>query len=145
MHDDDDDLDDAAVEDAIGQLVAKLGGKAVRIDERSKRSSVVRPKDVQARVILDMLSVVHRPNPFKVGDLVEQVPEFSRYVTPDRDGLALVTAVLPEQSIRESKGDGSPCSRDDIVVLVRAGRNSEEWVEYPVESWRFRLYLGDVA
>lgn len=103
-----------------------------------KRAEPPKTKDVQARILTDLLSCVLRPNPFQVGDLVEQVPAFERYGHP-RDGeLAIVTDIGPQD--KPESDDTIP--RFDMRILVNS---RDTWVEFAVESWRFRKYEGPIA
>lgn len=114
------------------EILAKVLADGIR--EASERSNSAQPKDVQARVLLDMLPAVTRPNPFKVGDLVEQTEAYARY----KSGLAIVSAIGPEN---DTEQDGS-VARMDMRVLTFVNNT---WVEFPVESWRFHKYEGPIS
>jgi hypothetical protein len=93
---------------------------------------------MQARVLRDLLPAVQRTNPFQIGDLVEQIPEFSVYSEPSAGKLAIVSALINQEP---SRSKTSQWDRDDIVLLMEiAGK----WGECTVESWRFRKYEGAV-
>lgn len=95
-----------------------------------------RPLPIQARVLKDVLAERQKPNPFAVGDLVQQRKEFYRY-TIDFGIVSRIGAVAGEQ-----RSGGDSIEQTDIVVLVES---RGQWVEFPVESWRFEKYTGEIA
>lgn len=103
-----------------------------------------KPLSMQARIVKDMREVVERECPFQVGDLVQQVREYSRYRHPSPDDeLAMVTAVGDFGSDPE-KGDA--VSKNDMrILLLATGSERSEWVQFDVESWRFKKYEGEIA
>lgn len=121
---------------------AKVEG--VQIEER-KSSRTSRPRAMQARVLRDLLPEVQAKNPFEVGDLVEVIPAYSTYRWPVEGDLAIVSHVLTEADRAKARGIKNAHSREDIVVLCLVHDEGEErWIEFCVESWRFRKYEGDV-
>jgi hypothetical protein len=128
-------------------MSAIMNGKAKVTDHGSftiksnKDEAPARPLDVQARILTDLLPEVQRPNPFQVGDIVQQRRAYTRYKYPGNN-LSMVTEVLAQKT-RVAGGDGLPCERDDIVILTLV--DDDTWVEYAVESWRFEKYEGDIA
>jgi hypothetical protein len=93
---------------------------------------------MQARVLRDLLPAVQRANPFQIGDLVEQIPEFAVYSEPAAGKLAIVSALIDQDLAR---GKTLQWDRDDIVLLMEI---VGKWGECTVESWRFRKYEGPV-
>lgn len=124
-----------AREAAVQAAMQKMMGLADEPDTPPK------PKDVQARILKDMLPLVLKPSDLKVGDLIEQLPAFARYKYPGPDELAIVTDV---GSFRDAGSDDSDntVSRLDIRILVFA---RDTWAEFYVESWRFKSYDGLIA
>lgn len=118
----------------IEELIRQRSG-----GEPSKTAAPVRPKSVQARVLLDMLPVVTRANPFKPGDLVEQIGAFSAYTMAE--DLVMVTATF-EPDLRSAALEGNKTPREDMLILIVVG--DDRWAEVCVESWRFQHYSGKV-
>lgn len=112
----------------------------------SKASAPTRPKPIQARVLKDMIEAVRRPNPFGIGDLVEQVEAFQAYNMPVvGKTIGVVTGLVAELSpeARRAIADDNICNpRVDILVLV--GTSNDRWLEVACESWRFKRYEGEV-
>lgn len=117
--------------EAIRQMLLEHLGQG---DEAPK--SPVRPKPIQARVLLDILPDVLAINPYKVGDLVEQRPNTIMYNWPADGHLAIVTHL-----ITDAPRNGKRFERDDMVILCNV---DDKWLEFSVESWRFRKYEGAV-
>jgi len=118
-------------------------------DEDSGAATSTRPLDVQARVLLDMLPTLKRPNPFKVGDLVVQRKGCAIYKWPQPGCLGIVTeAMTPDATskIVQQGRDGGIMERVDMVVMcVAQGDGVEAWLEFAVDSWRFDMWEGDPA
>lgn len=103
------------------------------------------PTPIQARNLRDMLQEVLRPNPFKIGDLVVQRKNASRYRWPDDGEVAIVTLIAGENEyVQDEPGAqrDNTFTRQDMVVLCNITGGT--WIEYPVESWRFDHYAGEV-
>lgn len=116
--------------------------KAVRVGElpdNYKRDRTQKlDKPTQARVLKDMLPEVHRACPFQVGDLVEQ-SQYGAYRFPREGQLAIVSGL--NHGLARRRSDDGPIDREDMTVLCDVeGR----WVEFSVESWRFKAYDGPV-
>jgi len=132
---------------AVARGEAKMD--VVKVEERnSGESPPKRDKALQARVLKDMQDAVTRKNPFVVGDLVEQIPAYNSYRFPDAGYLALVVDVFEplniQQRVRRGRSEG-PTAREDMVILCAVGDGeTERWVEFSVESWRFQAYTGPV-
>lgn len=106
------------------------------------------PKDqaVQARVLIDMLSAVHRVNPFKPGDLVVQAKGRTVYHF-HLDMVFLVTHVYgPEVTAKAREGSNWP--REDMLIVASvpcpSNGGEEHWRELAAESWRFERYEGPI-
>lgn len=102
-------------------------------------------KSIQARVLVDMVPVITRLNPFKVGDLVDVVAAYSAYsFVPGT--IAIVTTVWEPDIIANAKDDNRT-PREDMLVAGVAYRNDGGacWQEVAVESWRFQKYDGPIA
>ena len=121
---------------AARNVIARMIADGLR--EAHDRAEKPKAKDVQARVLIDLLAVVTQPNPFKVGDMVEQIPAFQRYTFPSDGKLAIVSGIGLEP---DKESDGS-VTRTDMRILLQADAT---WVEFTVESWRFQKYEGSVA
>lgn len=110
--------------------------KATESDEKTRSSPQT---DIEARVLSDLLPLVTRQCPFKVGDLVVQRKEHGAYKIPT--SVAIVTHLLdmphldPEAPAVEV--------RNDMMVLFRTER--DDVVEIVVQSWRFDAYTGSIA
>lgn len=98
------------------------------------------PLEIQARVLRDLLPEIRRPNPFSVGDLVQQIDHLSRYKWPTADALAIVASLDVKQG---SASSDEAVSHDDMVIAVVVPGG--EIARFQVESFRFRLYTGEVA
>lgn len=98
------------------------------------------PLDIQARVLRELLPELQRPNPFQVGDLVEQSEHLSAYTWPRRGQLAVVVELLERGTQRTDRDDRY--ERCDMVIAVSA---NGPFVTFAVESFRFRPYTGEVA
>lgn len=110
--------------------------------EANSQATPPKPKPIQARVLKDMLFEVSRACPFKPGDLVEQVPAYSRYKWPADDCLALVTDVGP---FHVEADVGDPVDQSDMRILVSSDTpDGRAWAQFNVESWRFRKYEGEI-
>lgn len=99
-----------------------------------------RPLPLQARILKDVLPDLQRPNPFKVGDLVQQQRGQRCYKWPDEDALAMVTEVYDPLPPNQ-RGKGNRCAREDMIIVCNVDGT---WVEFAVESWRFDAYQGPV-
>lgn len=127
--------------EALLEMLKASQGERSEDDERVRRAQRAGPEDVQAAVLKDMLPLVLAPCPYKAGDLVKQRPEFSRYRYCEN--LAIVSEVFAEPHRNdEGSGRGGPYTRDDMLILILA---KDEWVEFEVESWRFKPYEGKIA
>lgn len=104
---------------------------------------VVMPPDIQARVLSDMVPIVNRPCPFKVGDVVRTIKGYSTYIHISHTKMAVVTQLLPDISGKLlDRKFGAPIEREDMVVLALV---DDRWTEFTVDSWRFEKYEGPVA
>jgi hypothetical protein len=116
--------------------------KAVHVGElpdKYKRDRTQKlDKPTQARVLKDMLPEVHRVCPFQVGDLVEQ-SQYGAYRFPREGQLAIVSGLNP--GIARRRRDDGPVDREDMTILCDV---EGSWVEFSVESWRFKAYDGPV-
>lgn len=130
----------ASKKDAMRAL-ASMMASADDDDDDDAPPTVRLPKDVQARVLTDMVDVVNRPCPFKIGDIIEQRTEFSQYRYPGKQ-LAVVTGFIKSPVYKGKDDDSRPVCRNDIIVLCRA---HDSWVEFQMESWRFQKYEGEIA
>ena len=123
--------------DAAARGDAKVKAMHVGDDPREGTTRKL-DKPTQARVLRDMLPEVQRPCPFAPGDLVEQ-SQYGSYRWPREGQLAIVSGLNPALARRRSE-DG-PIDREDMTILCDVeGR----WVEFSVESWRFKPYEGPV-
>lgn len=114
------------------RMLAELSG-----NDGDKPKATKRSKPLQARVLRDMLPDVNAKNPFQVGDLVEQKPNSGMYNWPEDGEIAIVTSLLNAPP----KAGNKRFERDDIVIMCNV---EDKWVEFSVESWRFRKYEGNV-
>lgn len=123
----------AMQEDIIRRMVANMGNGT---DDAPKQ-----PLSIQARNLKDMLTERERPNPFRIGDLIVQRKNASRYKWPEPGvELAMVTDVADPGSFFSSRSDHTHSAEDLIVLCLVEG----QWVEFSVESWRFDRYEGEV-
>lgn len=138
-------MSERAKRELVENLLRRIAADASNDDDEDDRDDdepAYQSKDMQARVLTDMLEVINAPCPFKVGDIVQQAREFRRYRYPGTK-LALVTDVFETKLESENKnGEGSPVCRNDMKVLVQARKT---WIEFNVESWRFKKYEGEIA
>ena len=107
--------------------------------ERAESKDKPKAKDIQARVLVDMLAEVRRPCPFVIGDLVEQDMSREAYRWPGAGELAIVTDVFAPKPTLEAKDREF---REDITILCLCDGT---WQEFRVASWRFKKYMGTVA
>lgn len=125
----------------LGGEVHVIGG-----DDEARDTSSDTPVDraMQARVLRDILPDVHRPCPFQIGDLVEQIDSYRSYRFPPKGAIAIVTQLFQVNPLEAHKERTRPgqSNREDMVILTMA---EGTWVEFTVESWRFKAYDGDVA
>jgi hypothetical protein len=120
----------------LGALLGNAGGP----DEPQESP---KPLPMQARVLTDMIDVIEAPCPFKVRDLVQQIPGFSAYRFPRDKEVAIVTDVGPQP--RDSDIDKHTYRLDmRVLVLARFSDGRKEWREFTVESWRFKKYEGAI-
>jgi len=119
--------------DALKQIMAA----------QAPQPSAPKDKPIQARVLLDMLPLIHRINPFEPGNLVEQVKSRAAYNYPD-DTVFLVTHVFqPEVSVQARAHNNTP-REDMLVAVISPCGSSGHWHEWAVESWRFERYAGPI-
>ena len=99
-------------------------------------------KEVRARAIKDAFEEWTKPNPFKVGDLIEPKPK-SLFPGPGhwRDvALGVVVETFPPRWTN----DEAPQGRADMTILLYSPDGSE-WVEMVGQSRYFRIYEGEIA
>ena len=97
-----------------------------------------RDTDVQIADLRAMLQEILSPPKFKIGDLVIQRRDSSRYNVPKEGEIAIVSKILTEP-LPARPADGTPYTREDMVILAYA---EDTWVEFSVESFRFTLFEG---
>lgn len=100
--------------------------------------------DIRARVMSDMLPLLNRVNPFKVGDVVQLQKGRSVYKFPDEAThyMGIVTQILDKQPEFTNVSKAAAWHRNDMVILAEA---EGDWVELIVDSWRFEKYDGEIA
>jgi len=98
-------------------------------------------KDIQARVLVDMLPTVVQACPFKVGDVVQQRANGCAVYAMGAGQLGIVSHVFDQQLL--AAGEKGMNLRDDMMILLQA--DGELWVEMCVSSWRFEKYAGEIA
>lgn len=94
---------------------------------------------LEARVVLDLVPVVTRNCPFKVGDLLVQEKAYSTYTFNRRP--VVVTHVFEDALIGRTVETND--MRNDILILVRMPTGNLQ--EFAVQSWRFEKYTGQIA
>ena len=119
-------------------LRALAGALASHNDDSEDDKPPLKTRPMQARILLDMLGEIRRPNPFKAGDLVEQIKAYDAYRYPEQGKLGMVTANFTQG---EFKSNTKHNQREDMAILCEV---DDRWVEFTVESWRFQKYKGPV-
>ena len=126
-------------------LEALFSGVTPGDDDRSTHHGSVAP-DILARVMVDMLPIVTRPNPFKVGDVVQLQPERSiyKYPTEKAHRMGIVSRVFPPKELEglEHTSNLNAWHANDICILTNP---DDGWIELIVDSWRFEKYTGEIA
>ena len=121
------------------ELAAKLLGAIANGVDQDKSS---KPLPIQARVLKDMFDEVRRPCPFAPGDLVQQIPEYTRYRFPIDGDLGLV---METGTFEEGPEGGDAVAKNDMRILVAVSSpRGAEWAQFDVESWRFKKYEGAI-
>lgn len=97
--------------------------------------------DVEARVLLDLLSDIREPlSRLQVGDLVRQREAFDCYTFGRR--LCVVSHIFPAPYLDHTTPTAE--LRNDLLILVRVGQEARPQ-EFAVQSWRFERYVGPIS
>lgn len=138
-------MKDSSINDLLAAIAE--GGEQTNKDMRKVVGALELP--MQARVLIDMLPCLQRANPFEVGELVVQAKEFQAYNYPEPEtGVAIVSSRLaPDFKKYAVSESNNTLPRQDMVILALARHpdGRQRWMEYAVESWRFRKYEGPIA
>ena len=115
-------------------------GEMVRQAAERRAENDTYDSALESRVLMDLVPMVTRPCPFKVGDLVVQMKGFDEFNFGRRP--CAVTHVFDKPHF-DPAIDNPAEQRNDILIIVRTSDGTVR--ELAAMSWRFEKYTGQIA